>query len=220
MAYDKTQQTRIVAGLCKDCGNPRGADGTTIRCRECATKIAKRASARKERLRQEWEATQLCYNCGAMRDNETVLCTPCREKKNKHGREYAEIRRVKHTSSGMCKKCGKDRYSQSNYCRMHFMENIARKYGVPMALYEVLLQKLENANFTCFYTAIPLIPGVNACVDHLYPRSLHPDRLSDLDNLVWCDKWINRMKGSMSYQEFISLCQTIVNRACQPVERR
>ena len=82
-----------------------------------------------------------------------------------------------------------------------------------MALHEALLQKLESSDFRCFYTGVPLVPGINACVDHLHSRSLYPDKLSDLANLVWCDKWINRMKGHMSYQEFISLCRTIIERA-------
>lgn len=213
MAYDKTQQARIDAGLCKDCGKPRGEDGTTIWCRTCANARAKYATKRKDRLRKEWDAANLCYGCGAPRDNETIQCTSCRDKQNERGRGYAAVRRQIHMAQGACKTCGKERYHESNYCRMHFIENIARKYGVPMSLYEALLQKLEAANFTCFYTGIQIVPGRNACVDHLYSRSGHPDKLSSLDNLVWCDKWINRMKGYMSYQDFISLCQTIVNRA-------
>ena len=217
MAYDKTQQKRIDAGLCKDCGTPRGNDGTSVFCRPCAKKHAERATERKNRLRKEWDAANLCYGCGAKRDNETILCASCREKQNTRGRGYAAVRRQEHIARGVCKTCGKERYYESNYCRMHFMEHIARKYGVPMPLYEALLQKLEAASFTCFYTGIQLVPGVNACVDHLYSRSQHPDKMSDLDNLVWCDKWVNRMKGHMSYQDFISLCQTIVNRATVPV---
>jgi hypothetical protein len=96
---------------------------------------------------------------------------------------------------------------------MHFIEHIARKYGVPSTLYETLLHKLEITEFVCFYTGIALVPGKNACIDHLYSRSQHPDKISEIDNLVWCDKWINRMKGHMSYQDFIDLCQKIVNHA-------
>jgi len=103
--------------------------------------------------------------------------------------------------------------ARSRICRSDYIRGIASKYGVGMSLREALLQKLESTDFRCFYTGVPLVPGINACVDHLHSRSQHPDKLSDLDNLVWCDKWINRMKGHMSYQEFISLCRTIVERA-------
>ncbi len=213
MAYDKTQQARIDAGLCKDCGSPRGSDGTTVFCRPCANEHAKRSTERKNRLRKEWDAAGLCYGCGAKRDNETILCTTCREKQNERNKGYAAIRRQAHIEQGVCKRCGGEQYHESNYCRLHFIENIARPFAMPQALWEGLLQKLEDSRFTCFYTGVQLIPGKNACIDHLYSRSQHPEKLSDLDNLVWCDKWINRMKGRLSYQEFISLCQTIVNRA-------
>ena len=41
MPHDKTREresrrARIEAGLCRDCGRPRGADGTSCRCRKCA----------------------------------------------------------------------------------------------------------------------------------------------------------------------------------------
>jgi hypothetical protein len=39
------------------------------------------------------------------------------------------------------------------------------------------------------------------------PSRAEPSR--DLDYLVWCDTWINRMKGQLSYTEFIDLCRTI-----------
>lgn len=213
MAYDKTQQTRIDTGLCKDCGNPRGKDGTSIRCRPCASNATKRATQRSKRLRKERLADDLCFYCGGKKDTNTIHCAQCRNKHNTYSKNFSASRREQYEKQGVCKRCGEERYHESNYCRMHFIEHIARKYGVPMPLYEALLQKLEIANFTCFYTGIQIVPGRNACVDHLYSRSQHPDKLSEIDNFVWCDKWINRMKGYMSHQEFISLCQTIVNRA-------
>lgn len=218
MAYDKTQQSRIDAGLCKDCGSPRGEDGTSVFCRPCASKGAKRATARLAKVRKERLEAGLCFGCGMERDEETVYCSKCKEKyKGKYPRkydvEYGRIRRQRFVEQGVCKDCGKDRYYESNYCRIHFIEDIARHYKIPVQQWEELLQKLEASGFICFYTGMQIVPGKNACVDHLYSRSQYPDRLSDLDNLVWCDKWVNRMKGHMSYQDFISLCQTIVNRA-------
>ena len=212
MAYEKTQQARIEAGLCKDCGNPRGKDGTTIRCRQCASEAAKRATQRSNRVRKERYAVGLCY-CGARRDNETIYCSECRKRQSQNHEKYVKPKRLKHEKDGKCKQCGKERYYESNYCRSDYIRGIASKYEVPASLHKALLQKLESTDFRCFYTGVPLIPGINACVDHLYSRSQHPDKLSDLDNLVWCDKWINRMKGHMSYEDFIALCRTIVKRA-------
>ena len=46
MAYQPYHQKRITAGLCKDCGSPRGEDGTSIYCRACAAKIQAKANAK------------------------------------------------------------------------------------------------------------------------------------------------------------------------------
>lgn len=218
MTYDKTQQTRINAGLCKDCGNPRGENGTSIHCRPCASHAAKRATARVARIRKERLRAGLCFGCGAERDAETVYCSKCKEKhKEKYPARYdikhSQSRRRRNENAGMCRECGKERYYSSSYCSHHFIANIARPYKIPTSMWNDLLRKLEQSNFACFYTGKELVPGVNACIDHLYSRSQHPEKMSDLDNLVWCDKWVNRMKGHMSYQDFISLCQTIVEGA-------
>jgi hypothetical protein len=213
MVYEKTQQARIDAGLCKDCGKPRGKDGTTIRCRICASEAAKRATVRSSMIRKERQTMGACYQCGAKRDNETIFCSKCREKACQQSKKHQQEKRKRNENIGKCKECGAERYYESNYCRTHYIRGIAYNWGVLPHLHEGLLCKLEQTNFTCFYTGIPLIPGKNACVDHLHSRSQHPDKISDLDNLVWCDKWINRMKGSISYQDFISLCQTIVRHA-------
>ncbi len=218
MAYDKTQQSRIDAGLCKDCGSPRNEDGTSVLCRPCASKAAKRATARLAKVREKRLEDGLCFGCGAQRDGETVYCSSCKAKhKAKYPARYdikhSQTRRKRNDAAGVCRECGKERYHESNYCHHHFIANIARPYKIPVDLWEILLQKLEQSDFTCFYTGKQLVPGINACVDHLSSRSQHPDKISELDNLVWCDKWINRMKGHMSYQDFIALCQTIVTHA-------
>lgn len=212
MAYEKTQQARIDAGLCKDCGNPRGEDGTTVRCRPCASEVAKKATQRSSRVRKERHAAGLCY-CGRERDNETIYCSKCRQRQSQNYEKYGKPKRLERENDGKCRRCGKDQYFASKYCRHHFIEGIAHIWKIPPHLWEALIQKLEQGQFSCYYTGLPLIPGENASVDHLSSRLQHPDKLSDFDNLVWCDKRINRMKGHLSYHEFISLCRTIVKRA-------
>jgi hypothetical protein len=222
MPYERTQQARIDAGLCKDCGKPRGDDGTTIRCRACAEAASVRSAARTKQIRKERLEAGLCYRCGRPRDALTVLCSTCLGKNRDDHRIYGIPRRLRFEQQGLCKKCGQPRYHASNHCRAHFSEHIATKYDIPRSNWDSLLQKLEDCGFTCYYTGIPLIPGVNACIDHLYPRSQSHDLSSDLDNLVWCDKWINRMKGHLSYREFVNLCRAIVDNDSKhaPVERR
>jgi CheY-like chemotaxis protein len=88
----------------------------------------------------------------------------------------------------------KERYAAGLcYCRLHFIAGIAKGNGITMHFYEALLQKFESANFRCFYTGVPLVPGINACVVHLYSRSQYPDQIADLENLVWCDLVLFRL---------------------------
>ena len=76
---------------------------------------------------------------------------------------------------------------------------------------EKLYDQLEKQKYKCFYTGVVLIPGENAGLDHLKPGSKNPDLTNDLNNVVWCDKRINNMKGNFSYEEFIEICKKILD---------
>jgi hypothetical protein len=77
MPYERAQQARIDAGLCKDCGQPRGDDGTAVRCRACAEAASLRSTARTKHIRKERLEAGLCLRCGGQRDALTVLCPTC-----------------------------------------------------------------------------------------------------------------------------------------------
>lgn len=75
--YDKQtwRQDRIERGLCENCGNPRGEDGTIRQCRTCADKHNQRTRKRKAII----VSRGLCVNCEKPRgDNGTkILCRNC-----------------------------------------------------------------------------------------------------------------------------------------------
>lgn len=73
-----------------------------------------------------------------------------------------------------------------------------------------LLQKLEKQNHECVYTARALVAGKNLSLDHILPKSVWPDGLRDLDNLVWVDKSVNIAKNSLLPQNFLELCEDVV----------
>jgi 5-methylcytosine-specific restriction endonuclease McrA len=58
----------------------------------------------------------------------------------------------------------------------------------------------------CFYTGLPIELGSTAGLDHKLPVSraatLGPDRVFHPDNLVWCHKSVNMLKGDMTADEF------------------
>lgn len=209
MVYDRTQQRRIDQGLCKDCGEPRGADGTTIYCRKCTTKISKRSYERKKNIRMCRKEAGLCPSCGKKpEENDGVVCGPCKKKQ----RDYYHSNK-KRWGKGKeerkeCSCCRNARFYSSKMCETHWYRDIARKYGFRNR-HEDLANLLEKQEFKCFYSGRPLVPGGNASIDHLHPRSKRPELESDLNNVAWVDRNVNRAKGNLSYEEFIRLCKEI-----------
>ena len=62
-------------------------------------------------------------------------------------------------NTGLCKDCGRERYYESTYCRSEYIRGIASKYGVPTALHEALLQKveaMEDLRGREFYRRLPM----------------------------------------------------------------
>ena len=55
-----------------------------------------------------------------------------------------------------------------------------------------------------------MTPGVNMSLDHILPKSLYPDGLRELDNLVWVDKSCNIAKNNLLPVDFLSLCEDVI----------
>jgi 5-methylcytosine-specific restriction endonuclease McrA len=56
----------------------------------------------------------------------------------------------------------------------------------------------------CVYTGVPLIPGVNASIDHKTPTARGGTKT--LDNLQWITNDINHTKGAMCHEDFVAMC--------------
>ena len=95
--------------------------------------------------------------------------------------------------------CTEPRWFDSSSCRYHFVKKITDNFGMPEEHVEMMAKKLEDSDFRCVYSGLPLIPGDNASVDHALAVATHPERISDPNNLVWCDRDINAMKGAFEY---------------------
>ena len=73
------------------------------------------------------------------------------------------------------------------------------------ALYDLLSQQ----EFKCGLTDEALTPE-NATLDHITPRK--NGGCNSVDNLQWVTKQANGAKGTMAQDEFLEMCQRVVER--------
>jgi hypothetical protein len=81
-------------------------------------------------------------------------------------------------------------------CRYHFTYAILHNFlpRVEPTMVEAVAAKLEQQEFKCAFTGVPLVPGKNASLDHVYPKLKYPVIAAELTNLVWVDATFNKMK--------------------------
>jgi hypothetical protein len=65
----------------------------------------------------------------------------------------------------------------------------------------------------CALTGLPMVPGVNASIDHHIPQSKGVD--NSPGNLRWILRAVNTAKSNLTDDELISLCRAIVKFADQ-----
>jgi len=212
MVYEKTQQLRIDEGLCKDCGQPRGINGTTIRCRICANDASTRASNSKKKKRDFWLLNDdLCNQCGKEKDIKFQLCEDCKEKaRERYSNTFLE-QKEQRILNNVCWMCGKSCFFDSRLCQKHWLKSLLEKYKFDLNQQNLLFVKLEKQNFECFYTGVKLTPGTNCSIDHIEPRSKN-GKINDPDNCVWVDRKINMIKNNMNHIEFVDLCKQIAQK--------
>lgn len=76
--------------------------------------------------------------------------------------------------------------------------------------WSMLLDLLNAQGHRCPYTGDYLVLGVNASVDHIYPRLTHRDRINDPSNLEWVTREVNDMKKARTPEDFIAFLSVIV----------
>lgn len=81
---------RIGQGLCRDCGEPRTAEGTRERCPDHAAEHSRKQAERNAANREEWRDKGLCMECGAVRAPGSTLCAVHRIKAANRSREYQQ----------------------------------------------------------------------------------------------------------------------------------
>lgn len=156
------------------------------------------------------------------KDNLSYRCKTCaniqtrawqrrnRERINRQHKQAVKNRLVK----GLCRFCINERLTHSNsYCEQHWYVNIAKYHlgsGSNKAA-ALLKQKMELQKYTCPYTGERLVPALNCQIDHKLPISRFPEKRYAIDNLEWVSTTINQAKHALTKDEFIKLCQHVVD---------
>jgi len=79
--------------------------------------------------------------------------------------------------------------------------------GVPGG--KQLMELLEKQDYCCRLTGRKLTPE-SASIEHLQPIS--QGGTDSLENLAWVEWAVNKAKGEMTLDEFVSMCRDVVHR--------
>ena len=119
--------------------------------------------------------------------------------------------KTKHYSFGVCCRCKKARLETSKFCLKCLVEQtlkraVLRSENIPalkrQELVTALIKKLEKSEYSCFYTGLKLVPGLNLSLDHRIP--IQKGGTTNLENLEWVHSGINSLKNDRTEKEFIA----------------
>ena len=148
-----------------------------------------------------------CTCCGNPNDNidDKTKCKNCTIKESAAYRKRREVFKL----SNMCYKCHKnspmnDYISMCKQCwfkQMSYASTKSREHSIDIE------NLFIRQNYKCIYTGEELIPGKNASIDHIIPKSKGGN--NDISNLQWVSKKINNAKRDMTHEEFVNFLNLI-----------
>ena len=142
-----------------------------------------------------------------------------KENKEQHCKNQRESmgRRL---SAGKCQYCKNNRLEGLRSCKNHWFSDLSKaRFGTTK--YRLQLMELADAqDYKCAYTGEILTPGKNMSLDHKFPCSRFPILAKDMSNIQFVTKQINRMKTDMTHDEFLFMCQMVVNPKVTPVDSK
>ena len=175
-----------------------------------------RVREQNRRRRLELKTAGICLNCRTEAAKpKCVLCEKCA----KASVSLTLARRKRFAAAGMCFDCGKcpplkaliDSPVHSCVCEMCYLKHAARHALGAARHWVALKSKLVAQGCRCAYTGVPLILGVNASIDHIYPIRFYSQLHHDPSNVEWVSAEINVMKRDRTPEQFMSLIRSILN---------
>ena len=126
-------------------------------------------------------AKGLCANCNAPPREGKTTCQRCADKYKDYQKEY-----------------------QKTYRRNNAIERCAKRHGIDPSL-------LPEFTGVCALSGLPISLGDTAHLDHILPKSKHPELATDPNNLQWLHRDVNMMKRDINPQLFLELCKKVVD---------
>lgn len=156
---------------------------------------------------REKQIEVVCSRCGStyagFRQRSDSKCNLCLKLHYKESN--AKARAIKFTQQS------KDEYKiLKSWIRRSVTLNLKANDDEKEKIVEQMLEKLISQDFKCFYTGLPLVPGVNASIEHIKPKSKNPELRKDVNNLVWIRTEVNSMRNNYTFEKFLMLCDACI----------
>jgi hypothetical protein len=125
----------------------------------------------------------------------------------------AQLRKRYHDRkiSGQCVNCLEMALPNLTVCLKHYFYTVSNSHFSTSKYWQHLMQIAEQQKYICPYSGQQLIPGINMSLDHKLPKSRFPEKQNDLDNLQFCDLYVNNAKHIMTEKEFIIFIDRLYN---------
>jgi hypothetical protein len=159
------------------------------------------------------DLTKFCSSCKTLvdvinyhrsinsHDGLSYICKDCASASAT--KRYAE-NKIQCSAEGRCREygCKLPHLEHHKKCLRHFYSR--QKVDLP---WDDLKMLAESQGYICPLTGDSLVPGKNMSLDHIKPKSCHPELFNDINNLQWVTNWANVAKWHLSEEEFYSNCE-------------
>jgi hypothetical protein len=198
--YREARLQLVASGVCSaGCGRPR--DGKRLTCSGC-TALARSAARRLYRQRRSQGLCGLCG--GTVEAGRGATCAGCSDK------QRAQRRRA--TEDGRCLKCfTRPKLPDHQQCESCWFKRQAHKHLGSTTRSSDLRSIWLRQKGLCALSGERLVPGLNASVDHVVPRSL--GGTDEASNLRWVETTVNQARSNMSDEAFVAMCRRVVDHA-------
>ena len=163
-----------------------------------------RQATRHEYMKQRYDRGT-CKDCSNAHPPGRALCDACLRL---YARRTARLREER-KAAGVCLKCKKTPVVACGLCETCWFKDRAGDVTGHQRDWQELQKLFYAQGGRCVYTGEVLSIGNGASVDHIKPRSRHPELVMDLNNLQWVSGRVNRAKADAAEQDFLLLVKSI-----------